>query len=259
MPVMPTQAPPNVDHIYDPSKVTEGAKLPISEDLDRYDTCLESGLLLWDVPGSLRDIAVLDSIGPLTSAFAKRQPFAIFGPDGKPTSFHPIASLPAIYPLVSRISIDVYNLEELADTCCRMAEYHEFDPDDNEDDETDKYCICEDCMESTPFWFYKKLPKLHVDAKEKPYVTLKDVVLAVNDWIPKIWNELLLAETMTNEDWGSQYPIVPVDTKFWVNGDSICSWLQLFRLGRDGNGNIEDRERYWRDCLSKLKGSERKF
>ncbi|KXH64494.1 hypothetical protein CSAL01_12932 [Colletotrichum salicis] len=212
---MSTQAPPAMDHIYEASKVVEGAKLPSSENLEGYDTFSEAELLVWPAPGSLRDIAVLDTAGLAAEAFARRQPFASFGPGDEPTSFHPIASLPAVYPLVSRLTIDTDNLEELQDTCCRMAEEHEFDRDDSadEDEETDEYCICEGCKER-PFRYYKNLPKLHVEAKAKPYATLGDVVLAVSDWLSKIWDDIRLADIMNNESWGDQYPLAPANTKF---------------------------------------------
>ncbi|WYZ38092.1 hypothetical protein EsH8_III_000006 [Colletotrichum jinshuiense] len=261
---MSAQAPPApaAHCIYDPSKVTKGVKLPTVEDLHDYDACPEAEFLVWAVPGSLRDIMVLDTTAAPTEAFTRRQPFAIFGSNDKLTSFHPIASLPAIYPLVSRTKISIYNLEELVSACCRMAEEHEFNlDDDNEDSEADKYCICEGCKEdAAPFLFYKKLPKLYVDANEKPYVTLKDVVLAVNEWIPKIWNDILLAQTMTSEDnWGIQYPKIPADTKFWVNGEHISCRMLLIRQGRDEFGNIDDRERYWQDCAIRVLESKRKL
>lgn len=96
--------------------------------------------------------------------------------------------------------------------CEIMSEQHEFEPG-SEDRDTNEYCVCEECKEH-PFLLYKQPPKLYVEAKEKPYVTLGDVVSAVNGWIPKIWQDILLAEKAMFDEYGTQWPPLPADTKF---------------------------------------------
>ncbi|KAK1676792.1 hypothetical protein BDP55DRAFT_630880 [Colletotrichum godetiae] len=211
----------------------------------------EAELLLWPAPGSLRDIAVLDTAGLPAEAFVRRQPFASSGPGDEPMSFHPIVSLSAVYHLVSRLTIGVNNLEALQDTCCRMAEEHEIDRDDDtdEDEETDEYCICQSCKEH-PSRYYKNTSKLHVEAKAKPYVTTGDVVLV-------IWDDIRLADIMTNENWADQYPLAPANTKAWLNGDSSCSSVYLIRQAPDDAGNQEDRDTHWREVAAGVLKSKR--
>ncbi|KAF6810211.1 hypothetical protein CMUS01_13516 [Colletotrichum musicola] len=245
---MSAQTPPATEHIYEPSKVTEGATLPRSEDLETYHLCPEAGLIVWAVPGPLRDIAVLDITAPPPEAFARRQPFAIFGPNDEPTTFHLIASLPAVYPLVSSLTVCVDHLEEFMSECEIMSEQHEFEPG-SEDRDTNEYCICEECKEH-PFLLYKQPPKLYVEAKEKPYVTLGDVVLAVNGWILKIWQDILLAEKAMFDEYGTQWPPLPADTKFWINGPFLPTEIMLGRQEPTGSGSLRGREKYWQECIS---------
>ncbi|KAF6791699.1 hypothetical protein CSOJ01_14290 [Colletotrichum sojae] len=222
------------DIIYSPLDITEHTVLPQSNEFsERHDfwnnmfkftspECPESLLLVWPIFGPLTDIAVLDSTAATGKAFENRQPFVTDNPDGSRT-FHPVASLPATYPLLSRITTTPDILDKFRGVSERMTEVHDMDWDHIYEAEpagiTKFYCRDEECK-NQPYLYMTKEPELSIDAREKPYVTLGEVVCAIHEWLLSLQEEILVGQTAVYNDdvWGCQDPMLPRDTKFWVTG-----------------------------------------
>ncbi|KAK1856386.1 hypothetical protein CCHR01_00957 [Colletotrichum chrysophilum] len=227
---IPITAPPSNDIIYDSSHITENTILPRSEEFElrKPHGCPENELLVWPFPGLLSDIRVLDPTVSPKDTYAKRQPFVVHGADGASQTFHPIASLPACYPL------------------------HEFELDDD-GNEVSEYCIDEECQDH-PWRYYQNPPKLHVDAKQRPFVTLGEVVVAVHDWLHTLHDDIILAESARFGDaWGQQWPpFISRDTMFWIDGCAASGYVTLTQQGPNGSGNGHDRDRYWEERLGRM-------
>ncbi|KAF4851808.1 hypothetical protein CGCSCA4_v003203 [Colletotrichum siamense] len=251
---IPITAPPGTDIIYDPSHITENTTLPRSEEFElrKPHGCPENELLVWPFPGPLSDIRVLDPMASPKETYAKRQPFVVPGADGAMQTFHPIASLPACYPLVSRLTVEVDHLKEFESVCHRISEHHEFKLDDDGND-VSEYCIDEECQDH-PWRYYQNPPKLHVDAKQRPFVTLGEVVVAVHEWLHTLHDDIILAESATFGDaWGQQWPpFIPRDTMFWIDGCAASGYVTLTQQGPNGSGNGHDRNKYWKERLGRM-------
>ncbi|KAK2780173.1 hypothetical protein CKAH01_00117 [Colletotrichum kahawae] len=197
----PTEA--HFDVVYSPLDITERTLLPRSDDeslwvkVQPFFDCPEALVLVWSIFGPITDITVLDSTAAPGEAFKNRQPFVIENPDGSKT-FHPVASLPATYPLLSHIA----------------ASASIFDPF------LPFYCYDEECK-SQPYLYMTEEPKLVIQAQEKPYVTLGEAVSAIHGWLLTMQEDILIAERAQfpeDDIWGSQTPLPPRGTKFWVSG-----------------------------------------
>ncbi|KAI8285842.1 hypothetical protein K4K60_000861 [Colletotrichum sp. SAR11_57] len=154
--------------VYSTLDITERTVLPRSDDESLWDKvqptaaveCPEALLLVWPIFGPITDIAVLDSTAASGEALKNRQSFVIENPDGSKT-FHPVALLPATYPLLSRIVASVGIFDEFLAVSERMTELHEFDWDNIEEAQragvTKFYCCDEECKSQLPstdtkFW-----------------------------------------------------------------------------------------------------------
>lgn len=181
------------DIVYSPLDVTENTVLPRSDELEgRHDfwnqpqlppsDCPEGLLLLWPIFGPLNNITVVDSTATPDEVFQTRQPFVIENPDGSKT-FHPVASLPATYPLLSQITASAGIFDEFGPISERMAEQHDLDWDGMPEAEragvTKFYCRDERCKDQ-PYLYMVKEPGLFIDARDKPYVTLGEAVCAIH-------------------------------------------------------------------------------
>lgn len=244
--------------------ITENTVLPRSDvKSDRFwkiaqstgFDCPEAFLLVWRVFGPLTDISVLNSTVPASEAFKKRVPFVTANPDGSQT-FHPIASLPATYPLVSHITASVGIFDDFLPVSERITELYDFDWDKIHDGTNIRpskcYCLDEECKDQ-PYLFMLKEPTLSIEAREKPYVTLGEAVCAIHHWLHTLQEEILIAETALWEDpWGFQTPLLPRDTKFWVEG---LSGTGVYRQGGVGSGEQwnPETEGEWEERLTKAR------
>ncbi|KAF6815155.1 hypothetical protein CPLU01_14213 [Colletotrichum plurivorum] len=145
--------------------MTEHTVLPRSSDFsERHDfwnnlfkfdspECPDSLLLVWPIFGPLSGIAVIHSTAAAGKAFGNRQPFVAENPDGSKT-FHPVASLPATYPLVSRITTSSGILDKFREVSGRMTEVHDMNWHHIYEAEaagvTKFYCRDEECKRSNP-------------------------------------------------------------------------------------------------------------
>ncbi|KDN66185.1 hypothetical protein CSUB01_12677 [Colletotrichum sublineola] len=235
------------DIIYSPLDITERTVLPQLDKQDEYFwnkvqpdaafDCPETLLLVWPLFGPLTDIAVIDSTAAPGEAFKNRQPFVTENPDGSKT-YHDIASLPATYPLLSRIRASVDIFEEFLLVSERITELHEFDWAEVHKAKlagvTKFYCLDDNCKHQ-PYLYMTEEPKLSIQAQEKPYVTLGEAVCAIHEWLLSLQEEILIAETAlwADDNWGCQTPLLPRDTNFWVSG----LWgTDVFRQGGVGSG-----------------------
>ncbi|OHF02986.1 hypothetical protein CORC01_01744 [Colletotrichum orchidophilum] len=233
------------DVVYSPIDITERTVIPRSKELSEnfwskfqsaaFD-CPEALLLVWPIFGPLNEITVLDSTA-VGEAFKNRQPFVTENPDGSKT-FHPIASLPATYPLLSHITLSVGIFDDFRDVTGRMTELHEFDWAEVEEAKragvTKFYCHDEKCKPQ-PYLYMTQEPDLSIEAQEKPYVTIGEAVCAIHEWLLTLQEEILIAETALwdGDNWGCQAPMLPRDTKFWVSG----LWgTDVIRQGGVGSG-----------------------
>ncbi|KAK2022432.1 hypothetical protein LX32DRAFT_193854 [Colletotrichum zoysiae] len=272
-----------LDIVYSPLDITELTVLPRSDEQSEYFwnkvqsaafDCPEALLLVWPIFGPLTDIAVIDSTAAPGEAFKNRQPFMNENPDGS-KMYHPIASLPATYPLLSHITASVGIFDDFIPVSSRMTELHDFNWPEVDEAElagvTQFYCQhgnCQDrnCQDENckhqPYLYMTKAPELSIKAQEKPYVTLGEAVCAIHEWLLGLQEEILIAETALWEDdnWGCQTPLLPKDTKFWVSG----LWgTDIFRQGRQGGfgsgeqvpwdpktgAGCPDTEEEWEECL----------
>ncbi|KAF6808345.1 hypothetical protein CSOJ01_07572 [Colletotrichum sojae] len=252
---IPITAPPGTDIIYDPSYITENTTLPGFEEFEwrKPHKCPENELLVWPFPGPLSDIRVLDPTASPKETYAKRQPFVVPGADGASQAFHPIASLPACNPLVSRLTVEVDHRKEFESVCHRNSELQEFELDDD-GNEVSEYCIDEECKEH-PWRYYQNPSQLHVDAKKRPFVTLGEVVVAVHEWLHTLHDDIILAESaMFGGAWGQQWPpFIPRDTMFWINGCAASGFVILTQQSPNGSGNGFDRDnKYWEERLVRM-------
>ncbi|KAH0442233.1 hypothetical protein CcaCcLH18_01671 [Colletotrichum camelliae] len=238
----PTEA--HFDVVYSPLDITKQTLLPRSDDeslwvkVQPFFDCPEALLLVWSIFGPITDITVLDSTAAPGEAFKNRQPFVIENPDGSKT-FHPVASLPATYPLLSHIAASASIFDQFLPVSGRMTELHEFDWDNVEEARragvTKFYCHDEECK-SQPYLYMTEEPKLVIQAQEKPYVTLGEAVSAIRGWLLTMQEDILIAERAQfpeDDTWGSQTPLPPRGTKFWVSG----LWgTDVVRQGGVGSG-----------------------
>ncbi|KAF5510961.1 hypothetical protein CGCS363_v002892 [Colletotrichum siamense] len=204
----------HVDVVYSPLDITERTVLPRSDGKSLWDKvqptaafeCPKALLLVWPIFGPITDIAVLDSTAAPSEAFKNRQPFVIENPDGSKT-FHPVALLPATYPLLSRIVASAGIFDEFLAEAQRAGV-------------TKFYCCDEECK-SQPYLFMTEEPKLVIQALKKPYVTIGEAVSAIHEWLLAMQEDILIAERAQfpeDDTWGCQTPLPSTDTKFWVSG-----------------------------------------
>ncbi|KAI8312426.1 hypothetical protein K4K61_010190 [Colletotrichum sp. SAR11_59] len=232
--------------VYSTLDITERTVLPRSDDESLWDKvqpaaaveCPEALLLVWPIFGPITDIAILDSTAATGETFKNRQPFVIENPDGS-KKFHPVALLPATYPLLSRIVASAGIFDEFLAFSERMTELHEFDWDNIEEAQragvTKFYCCDEECK-SQPYLFMTEEPKLVIQALEEPYVTLGEAVSAIREWLLTMQEDILITERAQfpeDDTWGCQTPLPSTDMKFWVSG----LWgTNVMRQGGVGSG-----------------------
>ncbi|KAK1969986.1 hypothetical protein LY78DRAFT_667180 [Colletotrichum sublineola] len=219
------------DVVYSLLDITEHTVLPRSDEQseDFWNKvqsaafeCPEALLLVWPIFGPLSDVTVLDRSAAPGEAFKNRQPFVTENPNGSKT-FHPIALLPAIYPLLSQITASVGIFNDFLEVSDRVTELHDLDWTELEEAKRAGvikfYCRDEDCKRQ-PYLYMTKKPKLSIKAREKSYVTLSEAVCAIYEWPFALREETLVAETALweGDDWGCQTPMLPRSLKFWVSG-----------------------------------------
>ncbi|KAI8178097.1 hypothetical protein K4K52_002559 [Colletotrichum sp. SAR 10_76] len=205
--------------------------------------CPEALLLVWPIFGTITDIVVLDSAAAPGEALKNRQPFVIENPDGS-KAFHPVALLPATYPLLSRIVASVGIFDEFLAVSERMTELHEFYWDNIEEAQragvTKFYCCDKECK-SQPYLFMTEEPKLVIQALEKPYVILGEAVSAIHEWLLAPQEDILIVERAQfpkDDTWVCQTPLPSTDMKFWVSG----FWgTNVMRHGGVGSGEQSKR------------------
>ncbi|TIC91855.1 hypothetical protein CH35J_010981 [Colletotrichum higginsianum] len=146
---------------------------------------------------TLNDITVLNSTAAPGEGFENREPFVTEISDGSKT-FHPVASLPATYPLLSHITASVGIFDDFLAVSERMTELHDFDwahvDEGKRAGVTIFRCRDEKCRRQ-PHLFMTKEPTLFIEAQEKPYVTLGEAVCAIDEWLLVLQKEILIAET----------------------------------------------------------------
>ncbi|EQB58006.1 hypothetical protein CGLO_01787 [Colletotrichum gloeosporioides Cg-14] len=236
----------HVDVVYSPLDITERTLLLRSDDESLWDKvqpaaafeCPEALLLVWPIFGPITEITVLDSTAAPGEAFKNRQPFVTENPNVS-EAFHPVAMLPATYPLFSHIVASAGIFDESLALSEIMTELHEFDWENIKEAQragvTKFYCCDEECK-SQPYLFMAEEPKLVIQAQENPYVTLSKAVSAIHEWLLAMQEDIVIAErTQFPEDdtWGCQTPLPPRRTKFWVSG----LWgTNVVRQGSVGSG-----------------------
>ncbi|KAK2012090.1 hypothetical protein LZ32DRAFT_605963 [Colletotrichum eremochloae] len=158
------------DVVYSPLDITEHTVLPRSDEQseDFWNKvqsaafeCPEALLLFWPIFGPLSDVTVLDRSAAPGEAFKNRQPLVTENPNGSKT-FHPIALLPATYPLLSQITASIGIFDDFLEVSDRMTELHDLDWTELEEAKragvTKFYCRDEDCKRQ-PYLYMTKKPK----------------------------------------------------------------------------------------------------